>query len=307
MRASRAPTPAAAAAAACRAAAARPPRGRRQLPALPALPPPYNDLAGAPGTDPAITLLPGEALEGLGGASLALGEQTVDLPASARALTLILPADIDAVLDMYVDAGASHLDPYWARVWPAGVALADALLASRGGAAAAAGATVLDLGAGVGIAGIAAALAGAASVTVTDRDPLALACARRSAAANGASIATATLDWDDAPSLASAAADVVLAADVLYEAAAAAPVAAALAALVRPGGVALVADPATRAPAVRAAFAAELARGGRLVLESWTAVDAEGGVAAAGAPGATLLLTLRAPMGAGTLSTPRWP
>lgn len=246
----------------------------------------------------------------LGGASaggLPLGTLRLPLPGlpDADALTLICPLDVDSVLDHYIDAGEGDADPYWARPWPAGAVLASTLVTDPRRVA---GLSVVDVGAGLGVAGLGAARAGAAAVLVTDRDGLALECAAASARASSLPpgiVTTATLDWGDARALAAAAADVVLAADVLYEVGAAAPVAEALTRLVKPGGVALVADPAMRAPGIRTAFAAAL--GDRLVLESWRAVDGDSGApTAATAKGAILLLTLVASVGGHTLRV-EWP
>lgn len=306
--------------------AARPTCGRRR-PARRPPPPPaatVNELDGPPPPPDAasdIVPLPGQFLTGLNGARLPLGALSLRLPGAAAArllggaagtrdLSLVLPLDVDAVLDHYVDAGAGDADPYWARPWPSGAVLAATLVDNP---SLVAGRTVVDLGAGLGLAGLGAARAGAARVLITDRDPLALQCAAASAAASGVVVDVAALDWRDGDALAAARADVVLAADVLYERDAAAPVADALAALVAPGGTAIVADPAARAPAIRAAFADALA--GRLVLESWRAVDGDSGAAVAvgggdGAPpprGAVLLLTLVSPVAAHSVRAREWP
>lgn len=278
--------------------------------------------------------LPGRTLAGPAGAPLDLIAQTLVLPPWPRLerdeaappppppppITLVLPSDVDAVMDAYLAAGAGDADPYWARPWPAGLALAAALASMEGLVA---GRAVLDLGAGAGVAGLAAAAAGAASVRLTDRDPWALECAAASAvatlgaAAAAAVVSTSPLDWSDEGAVAAAADaapggrgwDFVLATDVLYDAAAAEPVAAALGALLAPGGVALVADPARRAPAHRAAFQAALAAlRPPLVLESWTAVGPAGELAVPDAPGTTLVLTLRSRVGGrGTIGAPGWP
>ena len=278
-------------------------------PSRPAARPPhtphaYNEMEGGPASTakPEVVTLAGASAGGL-----PLGTLCLPLPGlpDADALTLICPLDVDAVLDHYIDAGEGDTDPYWARPWPAGAALAASLITDPRRVA---GLSVVDMGAGLGVAGLGAARAGAAAVLVTDRDDLALQCAAASARACGLPpgiVTTATLDWGDAHALTAAAADVVLAADVLYEAGAAEPVARALTRLVMPGGVALVADPAMRAPAIRAAFAAAL--GDRLVLESWRAVDGDSGApTTAMAKGAILLLTLVAPVGGHTLRV-EWP
>lgn len=133
------------------------------------------------------------------------------------------------------------------------------------------GRDVCDLGAGLGLAGIAAALCGARSVVFYDREPLALQCCLLSAKANGltvtmtapgvgggeggglpeftvsASTPTAcfaeVFDWNAVPPDQTKF-DLVLACDVLYEAAAVEPVAALVPALTKAqGGRWLLADP----------------------------------------------------------------
>eukprot|EP00775_Hariotina_reticulata_P012326 gene12326-12461_t len=75
-------------------------------------------------------------------------------------------------MDMYIHKGIDG-DPYWARVWPSAISLAQQLLQRPHLVA---GKRVADLGAGLGVAGIAAALAGAREVLLLDREPLALHC-----------------------------------------------------------------------------------------------------------------------------------
>ena len=94
---------------------------------------------------------------------------------------------------------------------------------------------------GLGLAGLAAAAAGA-EVTLTDNRPEALEMVTRSAEANGLSITTRELDWNQPP------ADLgrwplILAADVLYERVFAEPVLALIDAHLADDGVALLADP----------------------------------------------------------------
>ena len=322
-------------AAAARAAVAV--AGRR--PPLPRPPPaaatPNDFLGDADAPAASVTVqLPGRTLTGPANLPLGMVAQTLTLPPWPRLerqvddalppplppITLILPADVDAVMDAYLAAGCGDADPYWARPWPAGLALAAALLGGEGSVH---GRSVLDLGAGAGVAGIAAAAAGAGVVCLTDRDPWALECASASAGATlgeekaGAVVSTRPLDWSDEEAVAAAAAaapggkgwEVVLATDVLYDAHAAEPVAAALGALLTPGGLALVADPARRAPGHRAAFAAAVAAlRPPLVLESWTAVSPAGELAVPDATGTTLVLALRSRVGGrGTIGAPRWP
>lgn len=259
-------------------------------------------------------------------------------------------------MDCYIASGNADADPYWCRPWPSGLALGALLLREPGLVR---GRRVLDLGCGAGVAGIAAALAGAAEVVLADRDPAAAECAalsaraslllrderERSAGADASSFSSSSspsqrrtcvvssrvVDWDQAAAEAAQSRDssspsddgrfdVVLASDVLYDSGAAAPLSAALRALVKTGGegVVLVADPARRAPRHRAAFAEEVTRPKRrerdagdahLVLESWEAVDEASGErvgGGGGAAGAVLLLLLRSAGGSSTLSV-KWP
>jgi predicted nicotinamide N-methyase len=105
--------------------------------------------------------------------------------------------------------------PYWAVLWRSGVALARELEHEDLG-----GRRVVELGCGLALPSIAAARAGA-SVLATDMAPEALALAKRNARANGVRIETTTFDWEAPGDLAPF--DLVLAADVLYERSAVAP------------------------------------------------------------------------------------
>ena len=102
--------------------------------------------------------------------------------------------------------------PYWAELWPSGVALARVVEEQD-----LAGARVLELGAGLGLPSLAAALRGA-QVLATDWAEEAVALLRENAAANGIALRAERVRWDD-PGLLLAEApwDVVLGADLLYE------------------------------------------------------------------------------------------
>jgi predicted nicotinamide N-methyase len=130
--------------------------------------------------------------------------------------------------------------PYWAVLWRSGVALARELegeeLGERSSARAhraLADLRVVELGCGLAVPSIAAARAGAA-VLATDVSPEALVLAKRNARANGVRIETAAIDWADPGTAAGPAPgavrlagrarfDLVVAADVLYERSAVAP------------------------------------------------------------------------------------
>jgi predicted nicotinamide N-methyase len=164
-------------------------------------------------------------------------------------LVLRRPDDPEALIDVE-RFGVDEFMPYWAELWPSGIALARHVVALP-----LSGRRVLELGCGLGVPSLAAALAGG-DVLATDWAPEALALLETNAAANGLRVETLVLDWrDSAP--AGGPFDVVLAADVLYEARNAEPLLAMLDDAVAAGGEAIVADPGRRhAPAFFEAVAA---------------------------------------------------
>jgi predicted nicotinamide N-methyase len=131
-----------------------------------------------------------------------------------RSVRLLRPRDADAVLDDVLaeeDPGDDRL-PFWAELWPSGVALARAVSAQP-----LAGRRVLELGCGLGLVAVTAALAGA-RVLAADRSPEATAFAAANAAHNGVGLRTAVCAFaEPGPLLAGAPWDLVVAADVLYE------------------------------------------------------------------------------------------
>lgn len=148
-------------------------------------------------------------------------------------LSVACPADVDALLDAAEEEDAL---PFWAEIWPAGVALATYLLRLP-----LAGQRVLELGAGVGVVGIVAALLGA-RVTQTDLRPEAMAYAAHNARACRAPVERQIVgDWRSFPDVGTF--PWVVAADVLYEPASHAALARTVAACLAPGGTALFADP----------------------------------------------------------------
>ena len=177
-----------------------------------------------------------------------------------RHLGLFTLADPDALLDAMTQEEFDRSDakmPYWACLWPAAKALAQDVLGGPG----LAGRRVLDLGCGLGLVGL-AALERGAHVTFLDWEPAAVLLARESAYAAGhARLAAVVADWRTPPPLAPF--DLVLAADVLYEARNGPGVAAFLRAHVAPDGRALVADPGRLHAG---GFAQDLARVGLAVV-----------------------------------------
>lgn len=102
--------------------------------------------------------------------------------------------------------------PYWAELWPSGVALAQVVAARD-----VRGLRVLELGCGLGLPSLAAALGGA-DVLATDWAEDAVALLRENAARNGVALRVERVRWDEpAPLIAEAPWDLVLGADLLYE------------------------------------------------------------------------------------------
>jgi predicted nicotinamide N-methyase len=126
-------------------------------------------------------------------------------------LTIARPRDSEALIDEHEFAEDEFM-PYWAELWPSGLALARRL-AGR----ALHGARILELGCGLGLPSLVAARAGG-RVLATDWSQAALDLLERNAAANGIALATQHVDWAAPQALVSRAPfDLVLAADVLYE------------------------------------------------------------------------------------------
>jgi predicted nicotinamide N-methyase len=163
-------------------------------------------------------------------------ELTVEL--AGGPLALLRPRRPEALIDAVTALDADERLPYWADLWPAALALAAAI--DDGSLGPLAGRSTLELGAGLSLASLAAARAGARPCTATDWYEEALEYAAASAVRNGLTLETRPLDWRAIPP--GLRADVVLAADVLYERRNAAAVARALEALVAPSGEAWIAD-----------------------------------------------------------------
>lgn len=149
-----------------------------------------------------------------------------------RAVQLERFVDAEALLT----ADAPAEPPYWMHLWPGAVTLARRIAAAPGLGW---GRRVVEVGCGLGLPALVAARRGA-TVVATDRQRAPLTVVARSAADNGDRVACVQMDWR-APALAGEF-DLCIGADVAYDAQAAAPLAAALAALVRPDGEVWLAD-----------------------------------------------------------------
>lgn len=154
-------------------------------------------------------------------------------------LELERPTSAEALIDE--DAfGHDEFLPYWAELWPSGLALARLVAALD-----VSGVDVLELGCGLGLPSLAAA-AGGGRVLATDWAPAAVELLRRNALRNDLVLDACVLDWRDPAPLEAGRFGLVLAADVLYEARNASPLAACLERSLAEGGQALVADPGRR-------------------------------------------------------------
>ena len=126
-------------------------------------------------------------------------------------LSILRPRDSEALLDEAAFEREEFL-PYWAELWPSGVALARHVAALP-----LAGRRVLELGCGLALPSIAAA-AGGADVLASDWAPDATALVAENARRNGTRVETVLASWADPDRLvARAPFDLVLVADVLYE------------------------------------------------------------------------------------------
>ena len=154
-------------------------------------------------------------------------------------IKLVRPMEPDRLLDHPEIHDRNRSDdymPYWAYLWPGAILLAEVLadleVAPR--------TRVLEIGCGLGLAGLMGLLRGL-DVTFTDYDIDSLRFAQSSAAANGfPNVTTSRLDWRH-PSATTY--PVIIGADVLYERKLVPLVADVLAAMLGPGGFALLSDP----------------------------------------------------------------
>jgi len=133
------------------------------------------------------------------------------VPLPGGELAVLRPRDSEALLDERAFEQEEYL-PYWAELWPSGVALA-----RRVAARALRGARTLELGCGLALPSMAAVLAGG-RVLATDWAPDAIALATENARRNGIELEALTCSWaEPEPMLERGPWDLVLGADLLYE------------------------------------------------------------------------------------------
>jgi predicted nicotinamide N-methyase len=120
-------------------------------------------------------------------------------------LDLLRPSSPEALIDEAAFADDEFL-PYWAELWPAARALAEAVPEVSG-------LRVVELGCGLGLPSLVAAAKGA-RVTGTDWSPDAIDLLRENASRNGLELRAEVRDWREPWNDRF---DLALAADVLYE------------------------------------------------------------------------------------------
>ena len=120
-------------------------------------------------------------------------------------LELLRPVSPEDLIDEEAFAQDEFL-PYWAELWPAATALAEALPDVSG-------LRVVELGCGLGVTSLVAAAKGA-KVTATDWAPEAIELLRANAERNGIALRAEVRDWREPWDERF---DLALAADVLYE------------------------------------------------------------------------------------------
>jgi len=143
--------------------------------------------------------------------------EPVTVPGVATPLQVTRPTNTDLLLDQIADDPEQNL-PYWAELWPSGIALAAAIAREP---ELVAGHRALELGCGIGITAAIAVQAGA-ELIATDYAPESLTLTRYTSLANvGVEPETLKVNWRDAADqerlVAAGPFPVVLAADVLYE------------------------------------------------------------------------------------------
>jgi predicted nicotinamide N-methyase len=166
-------------------------------------------------------------------AALNLVEEQVELAPGLR-LSILHPPSAEELIDEAAYDEDEFL-PYWAELWPSGLALARHV-----GGLDVDGLRVLELGCGLGLPSLTAALCGA-HVLATDWADEAIELLQHNAERNGVPLRVARVRWSEPePLLWAAPWDLVLGADLLYEERNAEQLAALLPRL---GGETLLAEP----------------------------------------------------------------
>lgn len=172
-------------------------------------------------------------------------ELLVPVPGAAAPYRLVVPANASQVLDELAENPPEELrTPYWATLWPSGIALAWVVLARRDEVC---GRRVLELGCGLGATAIATLEAGATLVAADCFAETLAYCGVNGVQNTGRPFRRLMADWrtvtGQARLLRAAPFDVILAADVLYEPEDIAPLRILVPQLLAPGGVFWLAEP----------------------------------------------------------------
>jgi predicted nicotinamide N-methyase len=183
-----------------------------------------------------------------------------DLQFGDIAVSMIRVAELAPHVDRDQLLGSSDVDepPYWMHLWPGAHALARRIASGPG----LRGWSVLELGCGMALPALVAARRGA-SVVATDRQHAPLLMAAESATLNRVDVAVVQMDWRRTALRRNF--DLVLGADVAYDAGDEEALAAAIDASTGPGGRFLLADSVNT---YRQGLAGRLRRGGFDVSET---------------------------------------
>lgn len=176
-------------------------------------------------------------------AQFSLAEAPVLLPQTRTTYQITLPAVVDQLLDAAEGDPEQNL-PYWATIWPSGVALGDVVLSERERFA---GQRVLELGCGIGVTAT-AAMAVDAHLVVTDYSPVSLLLCRLNCLVNaGREPRTLQVNWREPRrelfAWAATPFPHILAADLLYETRDVAPLLDLVERLLAPDGTLWLAEP----------------------------------------------------------------
>jgi predicted nicotinamide N-methyase len=146
-----------------------------------------------------------------GALTQALVDEEVELGSGLR-LSILRPPSADELIDEAAFDEEEFL-PYWAELWPSGLALARHVAGLELD-----GLRIVELGCGLGLPALAAALRGG-EVLATDWAEDAIELLQRNAERNGVLLRVARIRWSEPePLLRAAPWDLVLGADLLYEA-----------------------------------------------------------------------------------------
>lgn len=161
-----------------------------------------------------------------------------DVPAGDLTLRIRRPPSAEDLIDEAEFADDERL-PYWAEVWPSARVLCGVLAGMD-----LSGRTVIELGAGIGTGAMVAAMRGATALS-TDWYEAAVEFSRWNARNLGLDMQACVLDWRHPPAevMDRAPFDLVIGADILYEARNGTALGALIPALCGPSSEVIIADP----------------------------------------------------------------